>query len=129
MKKWLLCGATLLMLSPTAVYAQQKETNSVINPVVANSTVTTWEQFTKELIKKINSFETDIKITYTGPMGDFKEEIMDAFDQAKKQAVYASGHMESTTISADSLGNVSYKIKYLTNQTQEAAVQKRLVKY
>ncbi|AJK89827.1 MULTISPECIES: transglutaminase domain-containing protein [Lysinibacillus] len=126
MKKWLLCGATLLMLSPTAAYAQHEETKSVINPVVANSTVTTWEQFTKELIKKINSFETDINITYTGPMDDFKKEIMAAFDQAKKQAVYASGHMESTTISADSLGNVSYKIKYLTNQTQEAAVQKKM---
>lgn len=75
MKKWLLCGATLLMLSPTAAYAQQEETKSVINPVVANSTVTTWEQFTKELIKKINSFETDINITYTGPMGDFKKRL------------------------------------------------------
>lgn len=126
MKKWLLCGATLLMLSPTAAYAQQRETTSVINPVIANSTVTTWEQFTKELIKKINSFETDINITYTGPMNDFKKEIMEALDQAKKQTVYASGHMESIKISADSVGNVSYKIKYLTNQTQEAAVQKKI---
>ncbi|UZM99653.1 hypothetical protein OL548_05960 [Lysinibacillus sp. MHQ-1] len=33
--------------------------------------------------------------------------------------------MESIKISADSVGNVSYKIKYLTNQTQEAAVQKK----
>jgi len=126
MKKWLLCGATLLMLSPTAAYAQQAENTSPIQPVVANSTGTTWEQFTKELVKQINNFETDIKITYTGPMGDFKKEIMDAFEKAKKQAVYASGHMESTTISADSLGNVTYKIKYLTNQTQEAAVQKKI---
>lgn len=54
---------------------------------------------------------------------------MDAFEKAKQQAVYASGHFESMTVSADSLGNVTYKVKYLTNQTQEVAVQKRLIKY
>ncbi|WP_252898076.1 hypothetical protein [Lysinibacillus sphaericus] len=52
MKKWLLCGATLLMLSPHAAYAQQRETTSVINPVIANSTVTTWEQLYKRTNKE-----------------------------------------------------------------------------
>ncbi|WP_155593452.1 transglutaminase domain-containing protein [Lysinibacillus cavernae] len=126
MKKWLLCGATLLMLSPTAAYAKQTENTFPIYPVVANSSVSTWDQFTKELVKHIKNFETDIKITYTGPLGDFKKDMMDAFEKAKQQAVYASGHMESTTMSADSLGNVTYKVKYLTNQTQETAVQKKI---
>ncbi|WP_342504285.1 transglutaminase domain-containing protein [Lysinibacillus sp. FSL L8-0126] len=126
MKKWLLCGATLLMLSPTAAYAKQTEITSPIYPVVADSTVVTWDQLTKELAKQMRNFETEIKFTYTGPMGDFKKEMMDAFEKAKQQAVYASGHFESMTVSADSLGNVTYKVKYLTNQTQEVAVQKKI---
>lgn len=126
MKKWLLCGATLLMLSPTAAYAKQTEITSPIYPLVANSTVVTWDQLTKELAKQMQNFETEIKFMYTGPMGDFKKEMMAAFEKAKQQAVYASGHIESMTVSADSLGNVTYKVKYLTNQRQEEAVQKKI---
>lgn len=125
MKKLLLCGAALLMLSPTAVYAKQTENTSQIYPIVANSTVANWDQLTEELAKQIQNFETDIKITYTGKIGDLKKEMMDALEKAKQQAVYASGHIESTMVSADSLGNVTYKMKYLTSQTQEVAVQKK----
>ncbi len=126
MKKLLLCGAALLILSPTAVYAKQTENTSQIYPMVANSTVANWDQLTEELAKQIQNFETDIKITYTGKIGDLKKEMMDALEKAKQQAVYASGHIESTMVSADSLGNVTYKMKYLTSQTQEVAVQKKI---
>lgn len=73
MKKLLLCGAALLILSPTAVYAKQTENTSQIYPMVANSTVANWDQLTEELAKQIQNFETDIKITYTGKIGDLKK--------------------------------------------------------
>ncbi len=132
MKKWLISGAALLMLSPTAAYAQNADTHSVSTSpvfaynVVANTKVTTWEQFTTEIVKQLNNFAPEIKITYSGPMTDFKKNFMESFEKAQEQAVYASGHMESTTISADSTGNVTFKVKYLTNRTQEAALQKKV---
>lgn len=132
MKKWLISGAALLMLSPTAAYAQNADTRSVSTSsviaynVVANTKVTTWDQFTTEIVKQLNNFAPEIKITYSGPMTDFKKNFMESFEKAQEQAVYASGHMESTTISADSTGNVTFKVKYLTNQTQEAALQKKV---
>ena len=132
MKKWLISGAALLMLSPTAAYAQNADTHSVSTSpvfaynVVANTKVTTWDQFTTEIVKQLNNFAPEIKITYSGPMTDFKKNFMESFEKAQEQAVYASGHMESTTISADSTGNVTFKVKYLTNRTQEAALQKKV---
>ncbi|MDD1504159.1 transglutaminase domain-containing protein [Lysinibacillus sp. CNPSo 3705] len=132
MKKWLISGAALLMLSPTAAYAQHADARSVNTSaafaynVVANNKVTTWDQFTTEIVKQLNNFAPEIKITYSGSMTDFKKNFMKSFEKAQEQAVYASGHMESTAISADSMGNVTFKVKYLTNQTQEAAVQKKV---
>ncbi|MGE7949168.1 transglutaminase domain-containing protein [Lysinibacillus sp. NPDC093688] len=132
MKKWLISGAALLMLSPTAVYAQHADARSantspaIAYHVVANTNVTTWDQFTTEIVKQLNNFAPEINITYSGPMTDFKKKFMESFEKAQEQAVYASGHMESTTISADSTGNVTFKVKYLTNQTQEATVQKKV---
>ncbi|MEQ6357139.1 transglutaminase domain-containing protein [Lysinibacillus sp. M3] len=132
MKKWLIGGAALLMLSPTAAYAQQADARSVnTSPVsayhvVASTNVTTWDQFTTEIVKQLNNFAPEINITYSGPMTDFKKNFMESFKKAQEQAVYAGGHMESTNISADSTGNVTFKVKYLTNQTQEAAVQKKV---
>ncbi|MFJ7983062.1 transglutaminase domain-containing protein [Lysinibacillus xylanilyticus] len=132
MKKWLISGAALLMLSPTAAYAQNVDTRPVSTSpviaynVVANTKVTTWDQFTTEIVKQLNNFSPEIKISYSGPMTDFKKNFMESFEKAQEQAVYASGHMESTTISADSTGNVTFKVKYLTNQTQEAALQKKV---
>lgn len=132
MKKWLISGAALLMLSPTAAYAQNTDTHpihtsSVIaHNVVANTKVTTWDQFTTEMVKQLNNFEPEIKITYSGPMTDYNKKIKESFEKAQEQAVYASGHMESTTISADSAGNVTFKMKYFTDQTQEAAVQQKI---
>jgi len=131
-KKWLISGAALLMLSPTAAYAQHADARSVNTSaafaynVVANNKVTTWDQFTTEIVKQLNNFAPEIKITYSGSMTDFKKNFMKSFEKAQEQAVYASGHMESTAISADSMGNVTFKVKYLTNQTQEAAVQKKV---
>ncbi|MFJ8089661.1 transglutaminase domain-containing protein [Lysinibacillus sp. NPDC095746] len=132
MKKWLISGAALLMLSPTAAYAQHADARSVNTSsvfaynVVADNKVTTWDQFTTEIVKQLNNFAPEIKITYSGSMTDFKKNFMKSFEKAQEQAVYASGHMESTAISADSMGNVTFKVKYLTNQTQEAAVQKKV---
>ncbi|KOS64582.1 DUF5050 domain-containing protein [Lysinibacillus agricola] len=132
MKKWLISGAALLMLSPTAAYAKNADARPVhTSPViaynvVANTKVTTWDQFTTEIVKQLNNFAPEIKITYSGPMTDFNKKIMEAFEKAQEQAVYASGHLESTTISADSTGNVTFKVKYITNQKQEAAVQKKV---
>ena len=132
MKKWLIGGAALLMLSPTAALAQNTNTHPEnTSPViaynaVANSKVTTWDQFTAEIVKQLNIFTPEIKITYSGPMTNFKDKFMDAYEKAQKQAVYASGHLESTAISADSSGNVTFKVKYFTNQTQEVAVQKKI---
>lgn len=132
MKKWLISGVALLMLSPTAAYAQNADTRSVNTSsafaynVVADTKVTTWDQFTTEIVKQLNNFAPEINITYSGSMIDFKKNFMESFEKAQEQAVYASGHMESTAISADSTGNVTFKVKYLTNQTQEAAVQKKV---
>ncbi|UPW83424.1 transglutaminase domain-containing protein [Lysinibacillus sp. Ag94] len=132
MKKLLISGAALLMLSPTAAYAQHADARSVNTSsvfaynVVADNKVTTWDQFTTEIVKQLNNFAPEIKITYSGSMTDFKKNFMKSFEKAQEQAVYASGHMESTAISADSMGNVTFKVKYLTNQTQEAAVQKKV---
>jgi len=120
------------MLSPTAAYAQQADARSVntspisAHHVVASTNVTTWDQFTTEIVKQLNNFAPEINITYSGPMTDFKKKFMESFKKAQEQAVYAGGHMESTNISADSTGNVTFKVKYLTNQTQEAAVQKKV---
>ncbi|KOP70743.1 protease [Lysinibacillus sp. FJAT-14745] len=130
MKKWLISGVALLMLSPTAAFAKNADahpvnTSPVIN-VVADTKVTTWDQFTTEIAKQLNNFEPEIKITYSGPMTDFNKKIMEAFEKAQEQAVYAGGHMESTTISADSAGNVTYKIKYFTDKKQEAVVQQKI---
>jgi len=131
-KKWLIGGAALLMLSPTAAYAQQADARSVnTSPVsayhvVASTNVTTWDQFTTEIVKQLNNFAPEINITYSGPMTDFKKKFMESFKKGQEQAVYAGGHIESTNISADSTGNVTFKVKYLTNQTQEAAVQKKV---
>lgn len=128
----MISGAALLMLSPTAAYAQHADARSVNTSaafaynVVANNKVTTWDQFTTEIVKQLNNFAPEIKITYSGSMTDFKKNFMKSFEKAQEQAVYASGHMESTAISADSMGNVTFKVKYLTNQTQEAAVQKKV---
>ncbi|MEB2281559.1 DUF5050 domain-containing protein [Lysinibacillus xylanilyticus] len=132
MKKWLISGAALLMLSPTAAYAQHADARSVNTSsafaynVVADNKVTTWDQFTTEIVKQLNNFAPETKITYSGSMTDFKKNFMKSFEKAQEQAVYASGHMESTAISADSMGNVTFKVKYLTNQTQEAALQKKV---
>lgn len=132
MKKWLISGAALLMLSPTAAYAQHADARSVntssvfAHNVVADNKVTTWDQFTTEIVKQLNNFAPEIKLTYSGSMTDFKKNFMKSFEKAQEQAVYASGHMESTAISADSMGNVTFKVNYLTNQTQEAAVQKKV---
>jgi len=131
-KKWFISGAALLMLSPTAAYAQNADARSVNTSsvfaynVVADTKVTNWDQFTAEIVKQLNNFAPEIKITYSGSMTDFKKNFMESFEKAQEQAVYASGHMESTAISADSTGNVTFKVKYLTNQTQEAAVQKKV---
>lgn len=132
MKKWLISGAALLMLNPTAAYAQHADARSVntssvfAHNVVADNKVTTWDQFTTEIVKQLNNFAPEIKLTYSGSMTDFKKNFMKSFEKAQEQAVYASGHMESTVISADSMGNVTFKVNYLTNQTQEAAVQKKV---
>lgn len=132
MKKWLISGAALLMLNPTAAYAQHADARSVntssvfAHNVVADNKVTTWDQFTTEIVKQLNNFAPEIKLTYSGSMTDFKKNFMKSFEKAQEQAVYASGHMESTAISADSMGNVTFKVNYLTNQTQEAAVQKKV---
>lgn len=120
------------MLSPTAAYAQHADARSVNTSsvfaysVVADNKVTTWDQFTTEIVMQLNNFAPEIKITYSGSMTDFKKNFMKSFEKAQEQAVYASGHMESTAISADSMGNVTFKVKYLTNQAQEAAVQKKV---
>ncbi|MFJ7733285.1 transglutaminase domain-containing protein [Lysinibacillus sp. NPDC097231] len=132
MKKWLISSAVLLMISPTAAYAQNTEAHSVnTSPViaynvVASTKVTTWDQITTEIVKQLNNFSTEINITYSGSMTDFDKKFKDAFEKAQQQAVYASGHLESTAMSADSTGNVTYKTKYFTNQTQESAVQKKI---
>lgn len=132
MKRWIISGAALLMLSPTVAYAQNADTRSVNTSsaiayhVVANTKVSTWDQFTAEIVKQLNNFAPEIKITYSGPMTDFKKKLMESFEKAKGQAVYASEHMESTSISTDSTGNVKFNVKYLTNQTQEVAVQKKV---
>ena len=62
MKKWLIGGAALLMLSPTAALAQNTNTHPensspvIAYNAVANSKVTTWDQFTAEIVKQLNNF-------------------------------------------------------------------------
>lgn len=131
-KKWLLSSAALLMLSPAAVYAQSMDTyaNESVSKVdynkVANSTFTTWDQVANEIEKQLNVFETDINLTYKGSMTNFSDNLQEAFDKVQKRAIYASGHLKSTSISTDTAGNIKFKINYLTNKTQEAAVQKKV---
>lgn len=132
MKKWLLSSAILLMLSPTVADAQSKDASEkegaskVTYNVVANSTITTWDQVVKEIEKQMNAFETDINLSYKGSMTNFNDNVLAAFDKAQKQAVYAGGHIESTSISTDSAGDIKFKIKYLTTKTQEVTVQKKV---
>lgn len=132
MKKWLLSSAALLMLSPTAVYAQSKDTyanesvSKVVYNKVANSTMTTWDQVINEIEKQINVFETDINLSYKGSMTNFDDYVLAALDRAKKQAVYAGGHIKDTTITTDLAGNIKFKINYLTTKSQEVAVQKKV---
>lgn len=132
MKKWLLSSAVLLMLSPTVTDAQSKDayenggSPKVASDVVAKSAITTWDQVVKEVEKQVNAFETDINLTYKGSMTNFNENVLAAFDKAQKKAVYAGGHIESTTISTDSAGEIKFKIKYLTTKTQELTVQKKV---
>ncbi|EON74099.1 transglutaminase domain-containing protein [Lysinibacillus sphaericus] len=132
MKKWLLSSVALLMLSPTAAYAQNAENHTVETSlksaanVMSSSKVTTWDKFINEVVQQMNEFSTEIKVTYSGPMADFNKHIMQSLEQAQKQATYASGHLEGVSITSDSEGNVTLKVKYFTNQTQEAAVQKKV---
>lgn len=132
MKKWLLSSAALLMLSPTAVYANGTDTYvnvgspKVVYNAVANTSITTWDQVVKEVVKQLKEFSTDISITYKGSMANFSDNALAAFDEAKQQAVYASGHIESMSVSTDSAGNIKFKVKYLTTKAQEVTVQKKV---
>lgn len=132
MKKWLLSSAALLMLSPTIVNAQgmnayaNESVSKVVYNKIANSTITSWDQVVNEIEKHINAFETDINLAYKSSMTNFNDNALAAFEKGKKQATYASGHIESTSISTDSKGNIKIKINYLTNKTQEVAVQKKV---
>ncbi|WP_107950663.1 transglutaminase domain-containing protein [Lysinibacillus parviboronicapiens] len=132
MKKWLLSGVAVLMLSPTAAYAHNAETHTVeTSPKSAfngmsSSKITTWDKLINEVAQQMNNFSTEIKVTYSGPMADFNKNIMQVLESAQKQAIYASGHLEGVSITSDSEGNITFKVKYFTNQTQEAAVQKKV---
>ncbi|WP_431808825.1 transglutaminase domain-containing protein [Lysinibacillus sphaericus] len=131
MKKWLLSSATLLMLSPTVANAQSAQTQPLNTPApivynaMASTKIATVDQLTKEIAKQLNNFATEIKVTYSGSMTDM-DKFMEAFEKAQQQATYASGHLQSISMSADSVGNLTYKVKYFTNATQEAAVQKKI---
>ncbi|MGE7092373.1 transglutaminase domain-containing protein [Lysinibacillus sp. NPDC048646] len=132
MKKWLLSGVAVLLLSPTAAYAQNAKIDTVeTSPksaynVMSSSKVTAWDNLINEVAQQMNNFSTEIKVTYSGPMADFNKNIMLALEKAQKQATYASGHLENVSITSDTKGNVTFKVKYLTNQTQEATVQKKV---
>ena len=132
MKKWLLSSAALLMLSPTAAYAHNTDAyvNEGASPVaynvVANSAMTTWDQVAKEVAKQMNAFTTDIRITYKGSMANFNDNVLASFDKAQQQAVYAGEHIDSTSMTMDSAGNIKFKVKYLTTKAQEEVVQKKV---
>lgn len=132
MKKWLLSSAALLMLSPTAAYANGTDTyvnagaSKIAYNAVANTEITTWDQVVKEVVKQMNEFSTDISIIYKGSMTNFSDNALAAFDKAKQQAVYAGEHIESISSSTDTAGNIKFKIKYLTNKAQEEIVQKKV---
>jgi len=132
LKKWLLSSATLLMLSPTVAHAQSTQTQpmnthtTIAYNVMASSKIATFEQLTNEIAKQLNQFATEIKITYSGSMTDFDKKYMEAFEKAQQQATYASGHLQGVSMTADSAGNIAYKVKYFTNTTQETAVQKKI---
>ena len=132
MKKWLLSSAALLMLSPTAAYANGTDTyvnagaSKIAYNAVANTEITTWDQVVKEVVKQMNEFSTDISISYKGSMANFSDNALAAFDKAKQQAVYAGEHIESISSSTDTAGNIKFKIKYLTNKAQEEIVQKKV---
>ncbi|MFJ7738321.1 transglutaminase domain-containing protein [Lysinibacillus sp. NPDC097287] len=132
MKKWLLSSAALLMLSPTVAYGHGTDsyanegTSKVAYNVVASSAITSWEQVANEIAKQMNTFATDINLSYKGSMDNFSDNALAAFDKAKQQAVYAGEHIESTSVSTDSVGNIKLKIKYLTNKAQEEIVQKKV---
>lgn len=119
------------MLSPTVANAQSAQTQPLNTPapivynVMASTKIATVDQLTKEIAKQLNNFATEIKVTYSGSMTDM-DKFMEAFEKAQQQATYASGHLQSISMSADSVGNVTYKVKYFTNATQEAAVQKKI---
>lgn len=130
MKKWLLSSAALLMLSPTAAFAKDTDVyedgSKVAYNAMANTTITTWDQVVKEVVKQMSGFATDISVNYKGSMNNFNDNALATFDKAKQQAIYAGEHIESTSVSTDSLGNIKFKIKYLTNKEQEEAVQKKV---
>ncbi|QPQ33596.1 transglutaminase domain-containing protein [Lysinibacillus sp. JNUCC-52] len=129
MKKWLLSGATLLMLSPTVASAQSQSLNMqapVAYNVVASTKIETLDQLTNEIAKQLNNFATEIKVTYSGSMSGFDKKLMEAFEKAQQKSTYASGHLQGMTMTADSTGNVTYKVKYFTTSAQETAVQKKI---
>ncbi|MFJ7951912.1 transglutaminase domain-containing protein [Lysinibacillus sp. NPDC096418] len=132
MKKWLLSSAALLMLSPTAAYAKGADiyvnegVSKVAYNVVADSTITTWDQVVNEVVKQLNEFTTEISITYKGSMKNHNDNALAALKKATQQAIYAGEHIESTVISTNSAGNIKFKIKYLTNKEQEEKVQKKV---
>ena len=119
------------MLSPTVANAQSAQTqpltpSPIAYNVMASTKIATMDQLTTEIAKQLNDFATEIKVTYSGSMTDFDKKFMEAFEQAQQQATYASGHLQSMTMTADSAGNATYKVKYSTNATQETAVQKKI---
>ena len=129
MKKWLLSSAALLMLSPTAVYAHANVNDGasqVAYNAVASSEITTWDQVAKEIAKQMNTFTTDISVTYKGSMDNVNANVSAALKKAQQQAVYAGEHMEGASISVDSAGTIKFKVKYLTTKAQEEAVQKKV---
>lgn len=129
MKKWLLSSAALLMLSPTVASAQSQSLNMqapVAYNVVASTKIETLDQLTNEIAKQLNNFATEIKVTYSGSMSGFDKKLMEAFEKAQQNSTYASGHLQGMTMTADSTGNVTYKVKYFTTSAQETAVQKKI---
>ncbi|MFJ7408848.1 MULTISPECIES: transglutaminase domain-containing protein [unclassified Lysinibacillus] len=129
MKKWILSSATLLMLSPTVAHAQSQPLNMqapIAYNVVASVKIETFDQLTNEIAKQLNNFATEIKVTYSGSMTGFDKKLMEAFETAQQKATYASGHLQGITMTADSTGNVTYKVKYFTTPAQESAVQKKI---
>ena len=132
MKKWLLCSTALFMLSPGGAYAKNTDAYSneklsqVAYHAVANSTVTTWDQVADAIVKHMNAFETDITLTYKGAMTNLNSNVVNAFERAQKQAVYAGEHIQARTFSFDTAGNIKIKIRYSTTKAQELVVQKKI---